>query len=159
MRRMRRRTNREKNATRNYMLAMIQDDSQRERYARDFPELPTRIRRPVDGKPVAPSEHQLQRGVITWWGHACKGYALPEFSLFAIPNGGARDVITGALLKAEGVRRGVVDLFLACPVGPYRGLFLEMKSGKNRPNGEQEAFMAYVKEVGYEASVHWSSES
>src|SRR5688572_6150019 len=65
-----------------------------------------RIRRPSDGKPVGPTEHQEQCAVIQWWGHAHHSYQLPVFALFAIPNGGARDVITGARLKAEGVRRG-----------------------------------------------------
>lgn len=35
--------------------------------------------------------------------------------LFAIPDGGRRDAVTGAHLKAEGVRAGVPDMFLAVP--------------------------------------------
>ena len=84
---------------------------------------PSRPRTAADG----PSEHQLQATVIGWWRLAHKAYSLPEYLLFAIPNGGARDSITGARLKAEGVRRGVPDLMLAVPTRDAHGLFVEMK--------------------------------
>lgn len=115
-----------------------------------------RIKRPVDGKPIA-SEHQEQSTVVSWWFHAHKDYGLPEFALFAIPNGGARDVITGARLKQEGVRRGVLDLMLAKPMNPHAGLFIEMKVGDNQPSDHQKAFMEYLEGAGYKCAVHWSA--
>ena len=117
------------------------------------------LRRPVDGRPVGPSEHQEQTAVINWWRLAHKGYGLPEFALFAIPNGGARDPITGARLKAEGVRPGVFDLMLAAPKAKHAGLFIEMKVGANKPSPDQEAFHAHLVSAGYAASVHWNSGS
>lgn len=132
---------------------------------RNMEERAARIRRPSDGKPVThtkaagPSEHQVQCAVIQWWARAHKQYRLPEFALFAIPNGGARDVITGARLKAEGVRRGVVDLMLAASKGERSGLFMEMKIGKNNPSPEQLAFIEHLRSQNYTASVHWESES
>ena len=117
------------------------------------------IRRPVDGRPVGLSEHQEQCAVISWWGLACAAYGLPTFALFAIPNGGARDVITGARLKAEGVRRGVLDLCLAKPTTKHHGLYIEMKAGANKPSPEQQAYIEYLTGSGYQASVHWSAES
>lgn len=126
--------------------------------ANPFPKQ-SQVRRPVDGKSVGASEHQLQSAVIAWWDLACSSYGLPPIALFAIPNGGARDVITGARLKAEGVRRGVVDLFLARPVGAYRGFFIEMKAGDNKPSPHQNEFIAYVKDAGYWTGVFWDSES
>lgn len=117
-----------------------------------------RVRR-CDGKPIGPSEHQEQSAVISWWWHAHKKYNLPHFALFAVPNGGARDFITGARLKAEGVRRGALDLILAKPTKQHNGLFIEMKVGNNRPTEEQTAFVAYLQSVGYRATVHWSSAS
>ena len=114
------------------VAALCPDPAKRAEYEAKFvKQLPPKrhkIRRPVDGKPVA-SEHQEQSAVISWWALAHRQYGLPEFALFAIPNGGARDVITGARLKAEGVRRGVVDLMLAKPNGTFSGLFIEMKAG------------------------------
>lgn len=117
------------------------------------------IRRPVDKRPVGPSEHQVQAAVITWW-HLQHGlYGLPVFALFAVPNGGARDAITGSLLKAEGVRTGALDLILAKPTAQYHGLFIEMKVGNNRPTIDQSATMDYLDNAGYKTSVHWTAES
>ena len=106
-----------------------------------------------------PSEHQLQAAVIKWWALACSFYGLPYFALFAIPNGGARDPITGARLKAEGVRPGVYDLMLAVSRGEHCGLFLEMKTSNNKPTEAQLTFMYFIRSQRYQESEHWSSES
>jgi len=118
-----------------------------------------RVRRPVDGKPIGPTEHQEQSAVIAWWWRVHHGYGLPSFALFACPNGGARDVITGAKLKAEGVRRGTPDLFLDAPRNGYHGLRIEMKVGSNRPSEEQAAFIEYLNKAGYKAVTHWSADA
>lgn len=118
-----------------------------------------RIRRPVDGKPVGPSEHQEQCRVVSWWALQHKRFGLPVIALFAIPNGGARDVITGARLKAEGVRRGVPDLCLAVPRGGYHGLYIEMKVGDGKPSDAQQELIAHLNANNYKAEVHWSSTS
>lgn len=97
--------------------------------------------------------------MIGWWWHACAGYGLPYFSLFAIPNGGARDVVTGARLKREGVRKGTPDLMLARASKGYHGLYIEMKAGDNRPSPEQKDFIAYLAGAGYLAVVHWSAQT
>lgn len=117
------------------------------------------IRRPVDKRPVGPSEHQVQSAVISWWWLQHELYGLPVFALFAVPNGGARDAITGSRLKAEGVRRGALDLILAKPTASYHGLFIEMKVGDNRPTEDQSSFMDYLDRAGYKTCVHWTSES
>ena len=119
----------------------------------------SRVRRPVDGKPVQPSEHQEQVAVIHWWRTAHKNYGLPEFALFAVPNGGSRDIITASRLKAEGVRAGVLDLVLAVPRGIYHGAFIEMKAGYNKPSDKQQEFIEFLRAGGYQASVHWSADS
>lgn len=41
----------------------------------------------------------------------------------------------------------------------YAGLFIEMKVGDNKPSSNQELFGAYLNQVGYKASVHWSATS
>jgi len=132
------------------------------------------------------SEHAHQRAFFAWlnaarlggFAFACTGPAgftidpdkpaLPELGLFhAIPNGGARDKITAAKLKAEGVKPGVLDTFL--PVSKpftydagqgeqtayYCGLYIEFKEPgrKTHKNGglsdEQIAFGDAVREQGY----------
>jgi hypothetical protein len=47
--------------------------------------------------------------------------------LFAIPNGGKRDAVTAARLKAEGVKAGVPDLFFPVARGGWYGACVEMK--------------------------------
>ena len=129
------------------------------------PELPPKackVRRTADDKPVGRTEHQEQVAVVQWWARACSGYGLPEFSLLAIPNGGARDAITGSLMKSEGVRRGALDLLLAYPTERHAGLWIEMKRPGASPSAvspEQRAFIEYLQSVGYAAGVHYSAES
>jgi hypothetical protein len=51
--------------------------------------------------------------------------------MHAIPNGGLRDPITAARLKAEGTKSGVPDVSLPIPVNQYHGLYIEMKRPKS----------------------------
>lgn len=53
--------------------------------------------------------------------------------LFAVPNGGRRDAVTGSRLKDEGATAGVADLILLKPNRFYGSLCIEMK----RPGGRQ----------------------
>jgi hypothetical protein len=69
--------------------------------------------------------------------------------LFAIPNGGHRSKATAGILKSEGVRRGVADLFLAIPIMGMAGLFIEMKFKKGKQSAEQMEFQKQVQGVGY----------
>jgi hypothetical protein len=73
--------------------------------------------------------------------------------LFHIPNGGARNKIVAAKLKAEGVKPGVSDYLLPAPVASYRGLFLELKApDKTYPTKEQREFLADMVGQGYAAT-------
>jgi hypothetical protein len=72
-------------------------------------------------------EHLIQCGIIDWY-----DLRYGDGMLIAIPNGGARDARTGAMLKREGVRPGVWDLFLArrCLLSFHPiplGLWIEVK--------------------------------
>lgn len=58
--------------------------------------------------------------------------------LFAIPNGGYRDPKTAGNLKAEGVKAGVGDVFLAQAVWPYHGLFMEFKVPGDRSRDKRQ---------------------
>ena len=77
-------------------------------------------------------EHQLQCACVRWF-----RYAHADLSplLFAVPNGGRRDHITGARLKAEGVVAGVADLLLLVPSQQHHALCIEMKTAKGRQIG------------------------
>jgi len=101
-------------------------------------------------------EAQIQGAVIVWWSVACRNFSIPEPLLFAIPNGGFRDMRTAVALKREGVRKGTSDLFLAVTRRGIPGLFIEMK----RPGGviqpEQKVFLAAVAAQGYDARICYS---
>lgn len=82
--------------------------------------------------------------------------------MHAIPNGGARgndtqtNKIRGAMLKAEGVKKGVPDIFLPVPMNGYHGLYIEMKVAdrkKGRPSDEQKAFLDSVGKLGYAYAI------
>ena len=112
-------------------------------------------------KAPLPSEHAMQAAVIDWWRLACRGYGLPEFALFAIPNAAKRSFRLAAYMRAEGMRAGVPDLLLA--FGRWdrwelRGLFIEMKRKPNKVTPEQTLMIEYLLSEGYRVKVCWSSE-
>jgi hypothetical protein len=76
--------------------------------------------------------------------------------LHAIPNGGNRDAATGARLKAEGVKRGIPDLFLPVPKNftrLYYGLYIEVKTKTGRQTKEQRAFQQECELIGYRYEI------
>jgi len=83
------------------------------------------------------SEAQLQRAVAKVLDHAGLCWC-------HVPNGGNRDIRTGAKLKAEGVKRGVPDVLIfdaPCfdvnTVPQWFGLAIELKIKGNKPTPEQ----------------------
>lgn len=68
-------------------------------------------------------ESDLQISLVSFYNSAVR--PLGQTMLFAVPNGGARDAITGGILMAEGVRSGVADLVLLINGG--RTVFIEVK--------------------------------
>lgn len=91
----------------------------------------------------APSdiEHRLQMACVRWF-----NIAHPELRgrLFAVPNGGRRDAVTGAKLKAEGVVPGVADLILLKSNNHYGALLIEMKTAKGRQSDNQRRWQSVV---------------
>lgn len=97
------------------------------------------------------TEHAEQTALFMQCALHLKQY--PELKWFhAIPNGGLRDKITAAKLKAEGVTSGVSDTSLPIRRGQYSGLYLEMKKlpGKGvGPSKDQLDFGEFVTEQGF----------
>lgn len=99
-------------------------------------------------------EHTEQVTLMKWWAFACRAFGIPERLLFAIPNGGQRGIVTAAQLKAEGVRAGVPDLFLAWPTRDAAGLFIEMKKpAGGRVSDTQKAMLTSLAETGYATAI------
>ena len=93
-------------------------------------------------------EHRIQAALFEWAKYASAKH--PGLKLmFAIPNGGARDAVTGAILKREGVKPGVPDIFLPMPVGNFHGLFIELKTAKGRPSLQQREWLRNLSNQGY----------
>jgi hypothetical protein len=77
-------------------------------------------------------------------------------NIFAIPNGGHRHIKVAAKLKAEGVKAGIPDIFVAVPNSYSAGLFIEMKVKPNRPSKHQKAWLERLEQVGYDCMVCYS---
>lgn len=92
-------------------------------------------------KPPSDEEHRIQVSCVRWF-----RMAHPQLAtrLFAVPNGGRRDGITGARLKEEGVLAGVADLILLVPNADYHALLIEMKTPKGRQSESQRAWQRAV---------------
>lgn len=99
-------------------------------------------------------EHDEQKRLIEWWAEFSALHGIPVIALFAIPNGGERNVIVATRMKAEGVRRGVPDLFLALPKGCYHGLFIELKKPcGGKVSEHQKEYIRYLNSQNYLAIV------
>lgn len=87
----------------------------------------------------------------------------------AIPNGGKRSAITGAILKAEGVKAGFPDVAILEPFHiwgeakacgfvsrsfHFSGVFIELKNGKaGRVSPAQKEWIEALRKRGYRAEV------
>jgi hypothetical protein len=116
-------------------------------------------------KPTQGSEHDNQVALFEWatW----KSKEIPELDLmFAIPNGAfyGGKWSTAVKMKAEGVKKGVPDIFLPAPMmyhdintgnltEMYAGLFIELKVGRNKPSPEQLEYMDKLRGAGYMAVI------
>lgn len=86
-------------------------------------------------------EHNLQIQVI----NLLRNYY--GLCVFAVPNGGSRNLFEARNLKNEGVMAGVSDLILV-----LNGvvIFLELKAGRNKQQETQKVFERKVKGLGHQ---------
>lgn len=100
-----------------------------------------------------PTEDQEQSALFMWAAYQRGKY--PELDLlYHIPNGGKRNIVTAAKLKAQGVKAGVPDLFLPVARNGCHGLYIEMKrirGGKLSP--QQTSWMDALQRQGYAVAV------
>lgn len=99
------------------------------------------------------TEHGEQAALFCWASEQrrIEGFEGLEW-MFAVPNGGDRDLVVAVMLKSEGVKAGVSDIFLPEGRGGHLGLFIEMKranSGVASP--KQIEFMNHAYRQGYAA--------
>lgn len=97
-------------------------------------------------------EHTIQATLIRWAELQARKH--PQlYLLHAIPNGGKRNKIIAAKLKAEGVQPGVPDLFLPVAMDGYHGLYLEMKTPTGTVSKHQKQWIGALKHQGYRVEV------
>ena len=103
--------------------------------------------------------HQIQAALVEWY-----DMRFGDGLLISIPNAGKRSVVSGALLKAEGMRPGVWDLFLAVPRHSCHGLWMEIKLPEQRTRArggltiEQEKFCKAVRSQFYSAQIAYTTQ-
>lgn len=105
-----------------------------------FDELLSQSRKGRVRKRPSEVEHRIQQACVRWFNLQ---YPHMRGRLFAVPNGGRRDVVTGAKLKAEGVVAGVADLILLVTNKAFGALLIEMK----KPGGIQSAAQRQWQEI------------
>ncbi len=111
-----------------------------------FQQLVEHQRRNKTRKRPDDEEHRIQCSCVNWFRLQ---YPTHASALFAVPNGGRRDRVSGAKLKAEGVLPGVSDLILLLPRGSHHGLLIEMKTAKGKQSPAQRDWQREMESRGY----------
>jgi len=93
------------------------------------------------------SEHSHQAGFLQWF-----RAKYPGILIFAIPNGGKRDIVTAKKLQMEGVVPGVPDLFV-----PELRLWIEMKKPGGRLSEAQKSMIEYLEGIGHTVIVAYGA--
>ncbi len=99
------------------------------------------------------SEHTEQKALFEW-AAVHKHKDLFKRRLFAIPNqggSGLNGIRRGMQMKAEGLKAGTADIFLAHPKVFTSGLFIELKDYGKYLSKEQKAFILEMREARYMA--------
>jgi len=100
------------------------------------------------------AESASQRALFKWISYIP---ILNDLS-FSIPNAGRRSKITGYLMRLEGMKAGVPDIFIAFPSSPFHGLFIEMKEKGRKPEPAQIIMMERLTAQGYKCAVCYTWE-
>lgn len=100
-----------------------------------------------------PTESVEQQRLFMW--ARMESAAHPELEwLYHIPNEGKRSRITGARLKAEGLKTGVPDICLPIPRNGLHGLYIELKRERgSRVTPDQLKWIEELARQGYQAAV------
>lgn len=98
------------------------------------------------------SEYQEQVNLFAWaaW---CAPRARELSLLLAIPNGEKRAAVTGARLKASGVKAGVPDILLPVMRNGAGALWIELKAPGGRARPAQIEWIDRLNDEGHEALV------
>ena len=124
-------------------------------------DIPNLVRK---GRPRKQPYERLEQEAFFYWLSWLKYAPIAPLKVgqlsFAIPNGAflagnaVRRAIQANALKRQGLRQGVPDAFVAIPVAPFAGLFIEFKRiGANKPGPEQLEWHERLRQQGYAVYV------
>lgn len=100
-----------------------------------------------------PTESEEQQALFRW-AELNQGRYPQLALLYHVPNGGQRNKVTAARLKAEGVKSGVPDICLPHASRTYHGLYIELKRvRRGSVSPEQSAWIKALNAAGYRAVV------
>lgn len=107
---------------------------------------------------LEPSEDESQMCVLDWaklqrW----KNGTLADY-IHHSPNGGKRSKSEAARFKKMGTKPGFPDLFLPIAMGPFNGLFIEMKISTGKVSVSQKAYIPLLVDEGYRVEVCYSAQ-
>ena len=96
-------------------------------------------------------EESIQVACVKWF-----RLQYPNLVIFAVPNGGSRNLYEAKNMKESGTLAGVADLVIVGNGG--RVLFVEMKAGKNKQDDSQVLFQNKVEKLGHKYIICRSRE-
>ena len=96
-------------------------------------------------------EESIQVACVKWF-----RLQYPNLVIFAVPNGGSRNLYEAKNMKESGTLAGVADLVIVGNGGKV--LFVEMKAGKNKQEDSQVLFQNKVEKLGHRYIICRSKE-
>ena len=96
-------------------------------------------------------EESIQVACVKWF-----RLQYPNLVIFAVPNGGSRNLYEAKNMKESGTLAGVADLVIVGNGGKV--LFIEMKAGKNKQEDSQVLFQNKVEKLGHKYIICRSKE-
>ena len=97
-------------------------------------------------------EHQIQKAYFEILAWNEKDFPYLKY-IFAIPNGGHRHISVAKKMKAEGVKRGIVDLIIPIITEGKHGMFIEVKTEKGVMSKEQKEYRDFLITGGYDYAL------
>lgn len=94
------------------------------------------------------TEQSIQQQMFVWYNNTfCLKHHNPRNLIFAVPNGGTRNIREALALKNTGVLSGVSDLIV---IHNGKVLFIEVKLPNGKQSPSQLDFEQRVKELGFD---------
>ena len=94
------------------------------------------------------AEQNIQQEIVIWFtNNFCLKHHNPRCVIFAVPNGGSRNVVEAMNLKKTGVLSGGADLIVLMPL---KMIFIEVKSDTGKQSPNQIDFEQRVEALGFQ---------